>query len=80
MVFAVMVAANGKINRQAEDATYRTYRMLSQGILVLLVVFFLAGERITWINCLTGFGWRAWLLLYGLPSWFTVVKGPVAEY
>src|SRR4029077_8285633 len=42
----------------------------------MLVVFFLAGEGITWINCLTGFGWRAWLLLYALPSWFTVVKAP----
>ena len=37
---------------------------------------FLAGERITWINCLTGFGWRAWLLLYALPSLFTAVKAP----
>jgi hypothetical protein len=25
---------------------------------------------------LTRFGWRAWLLLYALPSWFTVVKAP----
>jgi surface polysaccharide O-acyltransferase-like enzyme len=76
MVLAVMVAANGKINRQAEDATYRAYRVLSHGIFVMLVVFFLAGERITWVNCLTGFAWRAWLLLYALPSWFTVMKAP----
>lgn len=79
MVFAVMVTANGKINKQAEDATYRAYRILSHGILAMLVVFFLAGERITWINCLTGFGWRAWLLLYALPSWFTVVKSPAVK-
>jgi uncharacterized membrane protein YhdT len=62
MVFAVMVAVNGKINREAEDATYRAYRILVHGIFLMLVVFFLAGERITWINCLTGLGWRAWLL------------------
>lgn len=79
MVFAVMVAAQGKISRQADDATYRAYRVLTHGILVILVVFFLAGERITWINCLTGFGWRAWLLLYALPSWFTLVKAPAAK-
>jgi hypothetical protein len=48
-----------QISRQAEDATYRAYRILSHGILVMLVVFFLPGERITWINCLAGFGWRA---------------------
>jgi hypothetical protein len=79
MVFAVMVAAHGKIDRQAEDATYRAYRILSHGIFVMLVVFFLAGEQITWINCLTGFGWRAWLLLYALPSWFTVLRAPAAK-
>ena len=80
MVLAVMVGANGKIDRQAEDASYHAYRILLHGIFVMLVVFFLAGERITWINCLTGFGWRAWLLLYVLPSWFTAVKAPVAKY
>src|ERR1700752_4908895 len=70
MVFTVMVAAHGKISRQADDATYRAYRILTHEIFVMLVVFFLAGERITWIDCLTGFGWRAWLLLYALLSWF----------
>ena len=74
----VMVAAHGKV-RQADVATYRAYRILTHGIFVMLVVFFLAGERITWINCLTGFGWRAWLLLYALPSWFTAVKTPAAK-
>ena len=79
MVFAVMVAAHGKISREADDATYRAYRVLTHGIFVILVVFFLAGERITWINCLTGFGWRAWLLSYALPSWFTLVKAHAAK-
>ena len=79
MVFAVMMAAHGKISRQADDATYRAYRVLTHGIFVMLVVFFVAGERITWINCLTGFGWRAWLLSYALPSWFTLMKTPAAK-
>src|SRR5215813_15166418 len=79
MVFAMMVAAHGKISKQADDATYRAYGILIHGIFVILVVFFLAGERITWINCLTGFGWRAWLLLYALPSWFTIVKAPASK-
>lgn len=73
-VFAVTMAAHGRIDKQAEDATYRAYRILSQAIFVMLVVFFLAGERITRIHCITGFGWRAWLLLYALPSWFTAVR------
>jgi hypothetical protein len=45
--------------------------------LVLLVIFFLAGDRIVWINCLTGFGWRASLLLYTLPAWLTLLEKPV---
>ena len=49
------------------------------GRVVILAVIFLAWERITWINCITGFGWRAWLLLYALPSWFTVVRSPAAK-
>jgi hypothetical protein len=64
------------ITKEAKDATYRAYRFLTHGILVLLVVFFLAGDRITWINCLTGFAWRAWLLLYTLPVWFTALEPP----
>jgi hypothetical protein len=76
MIFAVMVAAHRKVSRQADDATYRADRILTHGIFVMLVVFFLAGDRITWINCLTGFGWRAWLLLYALPSWFTALRAP----
>lgn len=72
LVFAVTGLVQGKVTRQAEDAAYRAYRVLIHGILVLLVVFFLAGDHIVWTNCITGFAWRAWLLLYGLPAWFTL--------
>ncbi len=61
------------ISNEAEASTYRAYRVLIHGILALVVLFFVAGNRITWINCLTGFAWRAWLLLYTLPAWFTAV-------
>jgi hypothetical protein len=43
-----------------------------------MVVFVLFGDRIVWSNCLTGFAWRAWLLFYGLPAWFTAL-GSTAE-
>lgn len=78
MVFAVMVATHGKVSRQADDATYRAYRILIHGIFALLVVFFLAGDAITWTNCLTGLGWRAWLLLYALPAWFAALRTPAS--
>jgi hypothetical protein len=71
LVCAVMAFTAGKVDRHAEDATYRAYRVLTHGIFVMLVVFFLAGDRVVWTNCLTGFAWRAWLLLYSLPAWFT---------
>jgi len=71
LAFVIMGLAEGKVNQQAVDATYRAYRILIHGILVLLVVFILAGDRITWIYCLTGFAWRAWLLAHCLPAWFT---------
>jgi hypothetical protein len=42
-------------------------------IFALLVGFFFFGDRIVWSNCLTGFAWRFWLLLYGLPAWYALV-------
>jgi hypothetical protein len=75
LAFVIMGLAEGKMNQQVVDATYRAYRILIHGILVMLLVFFLAGDRIIWINCLTGFAWRAWLLAYCLPAWFAVFAG-----
>jgi hypothetical protein len=75
LAFAVVGFGGGEVSKQAEDASYRAYRVLTHGILVLLVVFFLFGDQIVWGNCLTGFAWRAWLLFYGLPSWFTALGG-----
>jgi VIT1/CCC1 family predicted Fe2+/Mn2+ transporter len=73
LAWAVIGFAQGKVNKPAEDASYRAYRVLIHGILALLVVFFLFGDRIVWSNCLTGFAWRTWLLCYGLPAWLTVL-------
>ena len=75
LALVILAIANGKVNKQAEDSSYRAYRGLTHGILAILVVFFLAGDRVTWSHCLTGFAWRAWLLLYSLPSWFTALRG-----
>jgi len=79
MTIAVMAAAQGRISKQADEDAYRAYRVLIHGIFVMLVVFFLAGERITWISCLVGLGWRAWLLLYALPSWFDLVRASASK-
>lgn len=78
LAFAIMALVGNKVTKQAADASYRAYRILIHGILALLVVFFLLGDRITWINCLTGFAWRAWLLLYSLPAWLTALRATAA--
>jgi hypothetical protein len=78
LAMAVLGIAQGNVTKQAEEASYRAYRILTHGILAGLLVCYLdysTGGRIVWSNCLTGFGWRAWLLLYCLPAWFTTFHG-----
>jgi hypothetical protein len=74
MALAVLAAANGRVTDPAREATYRVYRVLIHGIFAAMVVFVLDGDRIVWGNCLTGFAWRAWLLTYCLPAWFTLLR------
>jgi hypothetical protein len=44
------------------------YRALANLLLVLLVLFFLAGDRIRWHVLLPGLAWRGWLLAFVLPA------------
>lgn len=74
LAFAIITLAGGNVDKPAENRSYRAYRILRHGILAMLVVFFVFGDRIVWINCLTGFAWRTWLLLYGLPAWLTAFR------
>jgi hypothetical protein len=78
LAIAILAFASGKVDKQAEDASYRAYRILIHGIFAVLVVFVLFGDRIAWCNCLTGFAWRFWLLLYGLPAWVAVFGATAA--
>jgi hypothetical protein len=73
MVFVILALAQGRVTKPIEDATYRAYRVLIHAILALTVVFQIAGDRIVWINGLPGIAWRAWLLLYILPAWLSVM-------
>ena len=73
LALAVIGLAQGRVNKPAENASYRAYRVLIHAIFAIGVVFILFGDRIVWSNCITGFAWRYWLLLYGLPAWLTVL-------
>src|SRR5262245_9221155 len=75
MVCIIHTIARGRVDQCAQAASYRAYRMLLHGIIAMLLAFFLAGDRIIWTQCLTGFAWRTWLLLYALPFWFAAYRG-----
>lgn len=74
VAFGIQTQARGKLDRQAEDTTYRVYRTVTHAIIVVGVLVMLAGDRITWSNCATGFLWRAWLGLYILPWWLIAIR------
>jgi 1,4-dihydroxy-2-naphthoate octaprenyltransferase len=81
LAFAVAVAAlcipglaHGNMDKQAEQTTYRVYRGSMHAILGVGVLVMLAGDRINWANCATGFLWRTWLFLYILPWWFAATR------
>jgi hypothetical protein len=69
LVVVIQALARGRVNQQTEEVSYRAYRVLIHGIFLGLIIFFLAGDRIIWSQCLTGYLWRGWLLLYALPWW-----------
>lgn len=73
LAFVILALARGKVNKQIEATTYHAYRILIHGIFVVILIFLLAGDHVIWINGLPGIAWRAWLLLYVLPEWVTVV-------
>ena len=69
MAMAVQTIGQDRITQRSRRRPIVVYRVLLHGILGLCVVFFVFGDRIVWIQCLTGFAWRAWLLAYCLPGW-----------
>jgi hypothetical protein len=74
MAMVLWSRTRGKVTKHAEAAAYHGYRVLMHVIIVLLVVFFLVGDRIAWTIGLVGIGWRSWLLLYTLPAWYAALR------
>src|SRR5262252_8586918 len=77
-VGALVIPGMGHRNlaKQVERTTYRIYRSSLHAPLVVGVLVMLAGDRIKWANCATGFLWRAWLFLYILPWWLAAARRP----
>jgi hypothetical protein len=83
LAFVVAVGALGipglgrrNLDKQVEQTTYRIYRRSLHAIFVMGVVVMLAGDRIKWASCATGFLWRTWLFLYILPWWLAAAGRP----
>jgi hypothetical protein len=73
-VFALQFLIGASVDKDVEDVTYRVYRILIHGIMAVGVIVILAGDRITWVNCATGFLWPTWLALYILPWWLAALR------
>ena len=73
---AITVAArfDRRKTPQIERTTYRVHRIVLNLILVLLVVFLVAGDRVRWTIFLPGVAWRGWLFLYAFPAWLTALR------
>ena len=74
LAFTLQSLVHTKIDKQAEETTYRFYRIFTHVLMAVAAIVMLAGDRIVWANCATGFLWRTWLLLYVLPWWLTAAR------
>src|SRR5215471_9434861 len=72
--FGIQVLGHGNVDKRAERTTYRIYRRSLHALLVVSVLVMVAGDRIKWANCATGFLWRTWLFLYILPWWLAAAR------
>ena len=74
--FVIPGLGHANLDKQTERTAYRIYRSSLHALLVVGVLVMLAGDRIKWANCATGFLWRAWLFLYILPWWLAAAGRP----
>ena len=72
--FGIQALVYRAVDERAGHATYRIYRCLTHGLMAIGVLVIVAGDRIAWINCATGFLWRTWLGLYVLPWWLVAIR------
>jgi hypothetical protein len=81
VALGVSVAAKkpAGFDARVSDAAVRVYRAAANTCLVLLVVFFLAGDRVRWNVLLPGLAWRAWFFAWVLPSAIALWQGQARE-
>lgn len=63
-----------RMTPEIERAALKVYRTVLNLILVLLVVFLVAGGLIRWTIFLPGIAWRGWLFFYAFPAWLAALR------
>jgi len=71
------LCSQGRIDARAQQRSYRVYRGALHLPLLLLLIFFLVGERIKWNILLIGLAWRTWVLLTVLPAALALWQPPI---
>jgi hypothetical protein len=66
---AITVAGRARNHVSENDRliAFRVSQSLFSVIPILLICFFIAGDRINWQVLIVGLAWRGWLLLHTLP-------------
>lgn len=79
VAFALAATAMFVVSRYKEpprgrvaEAALALLRAAATLFLVLLLVFFLAGDAVQWHVLLPGLAWRAWLFTLALPAWLAL--------
>jgi uncharacterized membrane protein YidH (DUF202 family) len=67
------------VTLEIRESSYRAYRLLINVILVVLVMFFVVGDRITWTYFLPGIAWRTWLVFFAWPYWVAALQSDRAR-
>jgi hypothetical protein len=72
VAFTVVSRARSRVSNDDRLIAFRLSQALFSVIPVLLIGFFVAGDRIDWQVLSVGLAWRGWLLLYTLPYLISV--------
>jgi hypothetical protein len=72
VALTVVSRARSRVSNDDRLIAFRLSQALFSVIPVLLIGFFVAGDRIDWQVLSVGLAWRGWLLLYTLPYLISV--------
>lgn len=67
LMLAILALAGNNIHSRVKQFCFELYRGAASLLIVLLVAYFIFGDRIHWGILLIGLAWRAWVLFFSLP-------------